>query len=167
MTLVLALIAHDSRKAEMIAFAQHHAVILAAHHLIATGTTGKLIQAATGLSVEQLQSGPLGGDAQIAARVVERNVDAVIFLVDPLYSQPHQADVATLQRLCNLYNVPLATNLSTAEILAQHLARSTYQNTERFKPMKHLEKDTSESILTAVPGAALSLVRVPACGEAS
>jgi diacylglycerol kinase (ATP) len=143
---VLALIAHDCKKDELIQFTQRHATLLAKHHLIATGTTGQRIQAAAGLSVECLQSGPLGGDAQIAARVVEGQVSAVIFLIDPLCAQPHEPDIATLQRLCNLHDVPLATNLSTAEIVAQHLMQAE-QAGDNLTTTKHLELDLARSRL--------------------
>ncbi len=113
----IACIAHDSKKDAIVAFARDHREILKHCHLIATGTTGQRIHTATSLAVEAMLSGPLGGDAQIAARVAERQVDLVIFLVDPLYAHPHEPDIQGLLRVCNVYNVPLATNLATATIL--------------------------------------------------
>lgn len=111
----VALIAHDNKKDDMIAFAQDHRDVLARYHLIATGTTGKLIAEATGLNVTRMLSGPIGGDAQIAAQVAEGKVAAVFFFIDPLGKHPHDPDINSLLRICNVHNVPLATNWATAE----------------------------------------------------
>jgi methylglyoxal synthase len=118
----LALIAHDTKKDDLVAFAQHHRDVLERYHLIATGTTGGRIAEATGLEVERMLSGPLGGDAQIAAKVAQGEVAAVIFIVDPLFAHPHEPDIQGLLRVCNLYNIPLATNLATAEIVITTVA---------------------------------------------
>ncbi|MEL7086306.1 MAG: methylglyoxal synthase, partial [Cyanobacteria bacterium J06597_1] len=96
----------------------------ARYHLIATGTTGQRIQEATQLKIETMVSGPLGGDQQIGARLVTGHVVAVIFLIDPLYAQPHEPDIQALLRLCNVHDVPLATNIATAEAIATTLAQS-------------------------------------------
>jgi methylglyoxal synthase len=117
----IALIAHDRKKDEMVQFAQQHQALLANYRLIATGTTGGRIQAATGLEVEKMLSGPLGGDAQISAQVAEGLVVAVFFFIDPLYAQPHEPDIEALLRICNVHNVPLATNGATAEAIADYL----------------------------------------------
>lgn len=117
----LALIAHDQRKADLQAFCARHREALARFDLIATGTTGLRIAEATGLPVTRYLSGPLGGDAQIAARVAVGEVAAVIFLVDPLYAHPHEPDIQSLLRVCNVHNVPVATNLATAELLLRAL----------------------------------------------
>jgi methylglyoxal synthase len=113
----IACIAHDSKKDDMVAFVQSNRQYFESCHLIATGTTGSRIAEATGLTIEPMLSGPLGGDAQIAARVAEGRVALVIFLVDPLYAHPHEPDIQGLLRVCNVYNIPLATNLATAKIL--------------------------------------------------
>jgi methylglyoxal synthase len=113
----LALIAHDAKKEEMAAFAKRHKDLLARFPLLATGTTGARVQEATGLPVERVLSGPLGGDQQIGARVAEGRVLAVIFLQDPLSAKPHEPDVQALMRVCNVHGVPLATNLAAAEAL--------------------------------------------------
>jgi methylglyoxal synthase len=118
----LALIAHDGKKDDLVRFAQAHLGQLGRFNLIATGTTGKRVADATGLEVERMYSGPLGGDAQIGARVAEKRVDAVIFLVDPLYAHPHEPDIQGLLRLCNVHDVPLATNLATAELVINGMA---------------------------------------------
>ncbi|MEX0746832.1 MAG: methylglyoxal synthase [Rhodothermales bacterium] len=117
----LAIIAHDGKKADMLAFAIEFKEILARFELIATGTTGKLLQEKVGLKVDRYLSGPLGGDVQIAARVVTGEIHAVFFFVDPLDKHPHDPDIQTLLRSCNVHNVPLATNSATAGlILSSH-----------------------------------------------
>lgn len=118
----VALIAHDQKKDEMQAFCARHRDLLERFELIATGTTGLRVREATGLPVTRYLSGPLGGDAQIAARVAVGEVVAVIFLVDPLYAHPHEPDIQGLLRVCNVYNIPLATNLATAEMVVRQLA---------------------------------------------
>lgn len=124
MPTTIALIAHDHKKDDIVTFARAHASILSRHKLIATGTTGKRIQDGTGLPVEQMLSGPMGGDAQIAAQVATGDVIAVIFLIDPLYAQPHEPDIQALLRICEVHNVPLATNLATAEAVIAMLRQS-------------------------------------------
>lgn len=114
---VLALIAHDGKKADMVAFATFNRAKLAQYHLIATATTARLLREKVGLEVEECLSGPLGGDVQIAARVATGEVDAVLFLVDPLNSHPHDPDIQAVQRVCNVHNVPLATNVATADLI--------------------------------------------------
>ena len=116
---VLALVAHDEKKDQLVDFCVQHRQFLQAWELVATGTTAKRISDATGLSVQACLSGPQGGDAQIAARVAEGEVGAVIFLLDPLSAHPHDPDIQTLQRVCNVHNVPIATNLAAAELIVQ------------------------------------------------
>lgn len=113
----VALISHDGKKADMVAFAIAHKDVLSRYNLIATGTTGGLVERSTGLPVEKLLSGPHGGDAQIAARIAEGKVAAVFFFVDPLGKHPHDPDIQSLLRICNVHNVALATNVSTAEFI--------------------------------------------------
>lgn len=113
----VALIAHDNKKETMIAFVQHHQDVLSRYKLVATGTTGKLISERTGLTVNRVLSGPMGGDAQISAMVAEGRIAAVFFFIDPLDKHPHDPDINSLLRICNVHDVPLATNSSTAEIL--------------------------------------------------
>jgi len=120
----VALIAHDGKKDDMVVFAQRFKATLSRYHLIATGTTGQRIQAEAGLSVECMQSGPLGGDTQISARVVDGDVAAVVFFIDPLYAQPHEPDIQALLRICNVHDVPLATNLATAEAVLTQLNKA-------------------------------------------
>ncbi len=110
----VALIAHDNQKDNMIAFADEHKDVLGRYKLIATGTTGRLLNERTGLTVTRMLSGPIGGDAQIAAQVAEGKIAAVFFFIDPLGKHPHDPDINTLLRICNVHNVPLATNAATA-----------------------------------------------------
>jgi methylglyoxal synthase len=114
----IAIIAHDNKKADMVAFIMKRLPFFKQKEvkLHATGTTGKHIEHA-GLEVECLKSGPLGGDAQIAAMMVDGKIDIVLFFIDPLFSHPHEVDIHMLMRLCNVYDVPLATNYSTASRL--------------------------------------------------
>ncbi len=127
----IALVAHDGKKEEMIAFVEANYRFLKRFHLVGTGTTSKRITEATGLVVEAMLSGPLGGDAQIAARVAEGRVHCVIFLVDPLYAHPHEPDIQGLMRVCNVHNIPIATNVMTATILLNGLdANDIYPRTE-------------------------------------
>jgi methylglyoxal synthase len=110
----LALIAHDGKKADMVAFALMHRDRLMDYRLVATATTGRLLEEKCGLTVEKTLSGPLGGDAQIAAMVAEGKIEAVFFFVDPLAKQAHDPDIQGLLRICNVHNVALATNAATA-----------------------------------------------------
>jgi methylglyoxal synthase len=116
-TRTFALIAHDGKKADMVAFGLQHHEQLKSFQLIATATTGRLLDEKCGLTVQRMLSGPLGGDAQIAAMVAEKRVDAVFFFVDPLASQPHDPDIQSLLRICNVHNIPLATNSATAGLI--------------------------------------------------
>ncbi|MCL6490017.1 MAG: methylglyoxal synthase [Alicyclobacillus mali] len=115
----VALIAHDNKKDDMVNLAIAYQNILKHHNLFATGTTGRRIQEATGLEVHRFQSGPYGGDQQIGAMVANDEMDLVIFLRDPLTAQPHDPDITALLRICDVHNVPLATNLAAAEILVR------------------------------------------------
>ncbi len=113
----LALIAHDGKKVDMVAFATYNRAKLAEYRLIATATTGRLLSEKVGLDVEICLSGPLGGDVQIASRVVSGEIYAVFFLVDPLDKHPHDPDIQAIQRVCNVHNVPLATNVATGDLI--------------------------------------------------
>lgn len=119
----IALIAHDKKKNDMVQFTTAYKYILGEHTLYATGTTGLRIAEATGLTVHRFQSGPLGGDQEIGALIAQNKMDMVIFFRDPLTAQPHEPDISALMRLCDVYAVPLATNMGTAEILIHGLER--------------------------------------------
>ena len=117
MPLRLALIAHDNKKADMVALAQEFAPFLSGCVLCATGTTGGRLADEVGLQVERMLSGPMGGDLQIGARLAVGAVDAIIFLRDPMTPQPHEPDINALVRACDVHDVPCATNLSTARLM--------------------------------------------------
>lgn len=116
--MIFAIIAHDGKKAEMVAFLMKHLDFLkrADIELVATGTTGSHVERA-GLKVRKVASGPKGGDAQIAAMVTEGEVECVMFFRDPLGMHPHEPDIAMLMRLCDVHDVPLATNPATARLI--------------------------------------------------
>lgn len=118
----IALIAHDARKDEIVAFVKNHLGIFQKMKLVATGTTGRRLKEA-GLDVECKLSGPLGGDAQIAAMAAEGRLQAIFFFRDPLGKHPHEPDVQMLLRICDVHNVPLATNLATASLLLAGMGR--------------------------------------------
>lgn len=124
MSATLAFIAHDGKKDDIVGFAQRHQAVLSRYRIIATGTTGERLQNETNLTVKRMLSGPLGGDTQIAAQVAEGNVSGVIFLIDPSNAQPHEPDIKALQRICAVYDVPIAINLATAEAILDRLRRS-------------------------------------------
>jgi len=118
----IAVIAHEGKKADMVAFIMKRLDFFRKVDVMATGTTGKHIEHA-GLDVNCLKSGPLGGDAQIASLISDGEIDAVVFFIDPLGLHPHQVDVNMLLRICNVYNIPLATNYSTASLVISGLKK--------------------------------------------
>lgn len=120
----IGLIAHDKEKPDMIALCIRYKDALSPHELFATGTTGKLINEATGLKVTRMKSGPLGGDQQIGSMIANSELDLVVFLRDPLTAQPHEPDVSALLRLCDVTNTPLATNKGSAEIMLNALSKN-------------------------------------------
>lgn len=113
----IALIAHDKKKDDMIELASQHADLLRQCILVATGTTGKRLHDEVGLTVERKLSGPVGGDLQIGAELVEGKIDCVIFLRDPMTPQPHEPDINALVRACDVHNIPCATNVTSARML--------------------------------------------------
>ncbi len=143
----IALIAHDAKKADLIAWCGKHADILNRHFLVGTGTTARMITEATGLPVKGYNSGPLGGDQQIGARIVEGKVDLVIFFSDPLTAAPHDTDVKALMRICQVYDIPCAYNGASADFLISsplmdeeydHDVINFQQNVkDRAKKLKH------------------------------
>lgn len=119
----IAITAHDSKKELMVQFCIAYCGILSHHNLCGTGTTGKLVAEATGLELPRFLSGPQGGDQQIAARVACNEVDLLLFFRDPLTMNPAETDNAQLLRLCDVHNIPVATNIATAEALVHALER--------------------------------------------
>ena len=136
--LTIALVAHDNRKVDMIEWAVHNVRFLSAQNLVCTGTTGGLIQQAfTGTGVDTcnikcMHSGPMGGDAEIAAMVVRKQVDLAIFLIDDLNPQPHEADIQMLLRQCRVHNVPIACNRYSADLMIT----SSLWDDETYVPME-------------------------------
>lgn len=143
--LTIALVAHDQRKADMVSWAKYNAELLSKHHLVCTGTTGGLIKKAfdemgVEADIRCMNSGPMGGDAEIAAMVVRNEVDLAVFLIDDLNPQPHEADIQMLLRQCRLHNVPIACNRISADLMISsslwddenyHPTEQTYVKFER------------------------------------
>jgi methylglyoxal synthase len=123
----IALIAHDHKKDDLVAFSVAYKSIFEKHQLFATGTTGLRIMEATGLNIERFNSGPLGGDQEIGSMIAKNQMDLIFFFRDPLTSQPHEPDVTALVRLCDVYSIPLATNMGTAEMLIRGLEEGYLQ----------------------------------------
>ncbi|MBR2731673.1 MAG: methylglyoxal synthase [Clostridia bacterium] len=119
----IALIAHDAKKELMTQFCIAYCGILSRHNLFATGTTGKVVAEATGLKIVRFLSGSQGGDQQIAARIACNEIDLLLIFRDPLTAKPHEPNERTLLRLCDVHNIPVATNIATAEALVHALAR--------------------------------------------
>lgn len=124
----IALIAHDKKKDDLIVLVKAYAQVLKQHQLFATGTTGKRVAKATGLPVHCFQSGPLGGDQEIGAAVARGEMDMIIFFRDPLTAQPHEPDVSALMRLCDVYSIPLATNMGGSEILIRSIEQGDFES---------------------------------------
>lgn len=131
----IALIAHDKKKDRLVQLCTAYRTVLEGHELYATGTTGTRIQEATGLPIHCFNSGPMGGDQQIGALISQREMDLVLFLRDPLEAQPHEPDVSALIRLSDVYELPIATNTGTAEVLLRGLDAGGF--TKRRFPAPH------------------------------
>ncbi|MBO4943225.1 MAG: methylglyoxal synthase [Muribaculaceae bacterium] len=135
--LKIALVAHDRRKADMIKWVKYNAVYLSKHDLVCTGTTGGLIKkvfedAGIEANVECMNSGPFGGDAEIAAMVARNEINLAVFLIDDLNPQPHEADIQMLLRQCRLHNVPIACNVTSADLMIS----SNLWDDDSYKPME-------------------------------
>ena len=146
----IALIAHDGKKAEMIEWCAKHKELLSQHFLCGTGTTARMITERTGLPVRGYNSGPLGGDQQIGAKIVEGDIDLVVFFSDPLEAQPHDPDVKALLRIAQVYDIPMANNRSSADfIITSPFMDTEYDHNvvnfkanvmQRVESMQQLEK---------------------------
>ena len=119
----IALIAHDEKKELMVQFCIAYCGVFSKHNLCATGTTGRIVSEATGLEVQKFLAGPQGGDQQIAARIACNEIDMVLFFRDPLNPKPHEPNEMNLFRLCDMHNIPIGTNIATAELLVHGLER--------------------------------------------
>ena len=129
----IGLIAHDSKKTLMQNFCIAYRGILSKHSLYATGTTGRLIEEVTNLSVYKYLAGPLGGKQQLGAQIAQNDIDALIFLRDPTTAKPHEPDVNDVIRLCDMHNIPMATNLATAELIVLALDRGDLDWREMYR----------------------------------
>lgn len=138
----IALVAHDGKKKEIVEWAERNKDILKQHFLCGTGTTARMIAESTGLPVRAFNSGPLGGDQQIGARIAEGNIDFIVFLWDPLESQPHDPDVKALLRIAVVYDIPIANNLATADFLLA----SKYMDTEYDRKVANFNKHMQNRI---------------------
>ncbi len=132
----IALIAHDTKKELMVQFCIAYCGVLSKHNLCATGTTGKMVAEATGLNVQRYLSGSQGGDQQIAARISCNEIDLVLFFRDPISVKPHEPNDMNLLRLCDVHNIPVATNIATAEALIHALERSDLDWRDIVNPTK-------------------------------
>ena len=129
----IGLIAHDSKKALMQNLCIAYRGILSKHQLFATGTTGRLIEEVTNLTIHKYLAGPLGGQQQLGAQIAQNDIDALIFLRDPSNPKPHESNVNDVIRLCDVHNIPMATNLATAEIIILALDRGDLDWREMYK----------------------------------
>ena len=129
----IALIAHDKKKNRMIELAEKFKEVLSHHELYATGTTGRLIEEVTNLSVHKYLAGHLGGEQQLGSEIEHNDIDMVIFLRDPQNPKSHEPDINNIFMLCDVHNIPLATNLATAELMVKALDRGDLDWREMFK----------------------------------
>ncbi|HIS47557.1 MAG TPA: methylglyoxal synthase [Candidatus Scybalocola faecigallinarum] len=129
----IGLVAHDAKKKLMQNFCIAYRGILSKHELYATGTTGRSIEEVTNLNIHKFLAGPLGGEQQLGAQIEHNNIDLVIFLRDPMHAQSHEPNVHEIVKLCDMHNIPIATNLATAELLIKALDRGDLEWREFYK----------------------------------
>jgi methylglyoxal synthase len=156
----IALVAHDDKKQDLLEWARYNRELLIQHELYATGTTGKLLEEELGTEINKLQSGPLGGDQQIGAKIAAGELDLLIFLWDPLTTQPHDVDVRALLRIAVVWNIPIACNRASADFMIaspllaspyEHLLPDYHKYTERLdaKQAQQQEEAQQEEVLAA------------------
>ena len=129
----IGLIAHDAKKTLMQNFCIAYRGILSRHNMYATGTTGRLVEDVTNLNIMKYLAGPLGGMQQLGAQIAQNDIDALIFLRDPMNVKPHEPDVNDVVRLCDMHNIPIATNVATAEILILAIDRGDLDWREMYR----------------------------------
>ncbi|MCD8023330.1 MAG: methylglyoxal synthase [Lachnospiraceae bacterium] len=144
----IALIAHDGKKSELVNWCKKNKKILQQHFLCGTGTTARLIAENTGLPVKGYNSGPLGGDQQIGAKIVEGGIDLVIFFSDPLEAQPHDPDVKALLRIAQVYDIPMANNRATADFIIT----SSFMNSEYVHEVINFNKNVEARVNSMLNG---------------
>ena len=142
----IALIAHDGKKQDMLNWCETNKEILKNHKLCGTGTTARIITDRVGLPVKGYNSGPLGGDQQIGAKIVEGKIDMIIFFSDPLAAQPHDPDVKALLRIAQVYDIPIANNIATADFLIH----SSYMDKEYVHEIENFKKTVKNRAETVV-----------------
>ena len=134
----IALVAHDDKKQDLLEWARFNKVMLRQHELYATGTTGKLLEDELGIEINKLQSGPLGGDQQIGAKIAAGEIDLLIFFWDPLSTQPHDSDVRALLRIAVVWNIPVACNRASADFMITSPLLSSTSTYEHLSPDYHI-----------------------------
>jgi methylglyoxal synthase len=153
----IALVAHDHRKPDLLEWARYNRDLLANHELMATGTTGALLEEVLNIPVVKLQSGPLGGDQQVGARIAEGTVDLIIFFWDPLQPQPHDPDVKALLRIAVVWNIPAACNRASADyMISSPLLTSEYERQlpeyEDYQNRMVKVRETADAVVQAASG---------------